>query len=75
MYNLFELLKGIEYRLSEYKNEKIYVTGVAHDSREVLPGNIFICIKGKKKDGFSYIKEAEKRGVRVIICENTYNYK
>ena len=49
MYNLFELLKGIEYRLSEYKNEKIYVTGVAHDSREVLPGNIFICIKGKKK--------------------------
>ena len=75
MYNLFELLKGIEYRLSEYKNEKIYVTGVAHDSREVLPGNIFICIKGKKNDGFSYIKEAEKRGARVIICENTYNYK
>ena len=60
MYNLFELLKGIEYRLSEYKNEKIYVTGVAHDSREVLPGNIFICKKKKKKDGFSYIKEAEK---------------
>lgn len=74
MYNLFELLEGIEYRLSKYRNEKIYVTGVVHDSREVLPGNIFICLKGKKRDGFSFIREAEKRGVRVIICENTYNY-
>ena len=65
MYNLFELLEGIEYRLSKYRNEKIYVTGVVHDSREVLPGNIFICLKGKKRDGFSFIREAEKRGVRV----------
>ena len=33
------------------EHEDIDITGIAYDSRNVLPGNIFVCIKGFETDG------------------------
>ena len=46
--------------LDEHKD--IDITGIAYDSRNVLPGNIFVCIKGFETDGHKYAEMAVKNG-------------
>jgi len=45
------------------------VTGVAHDSRKVAPGDLFVAIRGAKSDGLSHIPEAVARGAVAIAAE------
>ena len=40
------------------EHEDIDITGIAYDSRNVLPGNIFVCIKGYETDGHKYAEMA-----------------
>ncbi|MFW6269578.1 MAG: Mur ligase family protein [Bacillota bacterium] len=49
--------------------EKYKITGITCDSRKVKKGNIFVAIKGRKKDGNNYIKEAIKKGAAVVITD------
>lgn len=51
------------------KNEDIEITGIAYDSRNVLPGNVFVCIKGFETDGHKYAKMAEENGASLIVAE------
>ena len=74
MYKLSKLLFGIPCTISPL-SEEIYVTDIVKDSREVTPESLFICFKGCKADGHNYIREAEKRGARVIICSDKCRYK
>ncbi len=46
------------------------ITGIAYDSRRVLPGNVFVCIKGYETDGHKYAASAEKNGAAVIVAED-----
>lgn len=48
----------------------IDITGIAYDSRNVLPGNIFVCIKGFETDGHKYVKMAVENGAAVIVAED-----
>lgn len=50
--------------------EDMEITGIAYDSRRVLPGNVFVCIKGFEQDGHQYAPSAEKRGAALIIAED-----
>lgn len=44
--------------------------GTLHqDSRKVIPGDIFIAIKGINSDGHRFIKKAVENGAAVVICE------
>ena len=45
------------------------INGISYDSRRVKSGDIFFCIKGLKKEGHKYAKEAVKKGAKVIVCE------
>ncbi len=45
------------------------VTGVAYDSREVLPGYLFVAVRGEHVDGHDFIEDAVGRGAAVIVCE------
>lgn len=69
MYKLSDLIENINYKAS-ISLDGVCVNGICADSRAVLPGNVFFCIKGGKSDGADYIKEAIRRGARVVICEN-----
>ena len=68
MLYLNELLKGIEYESSGSING-IEISSVSDNSRKILPGGVFFCIKGEKNDGTQYVKEALKRGARAVVCE------
>ncbi len=48
------------------------VTGVAFDSREVGPGNLFVALKGEATDGHRFIDKAFARGAAgAIVSEAT----
>jgi UDP-N-acetylmuramoyl-L-alanyl-D-glutamate--2,6-diaminopimelate ligase len=45
------------------------ISGIAYDSRRVLPGMAFVAIPGHQTDGHEYIGSAIDRGASTIICE------
>lgn len=50
-------------------NARTEVTGITCDSREVRPGDLFICLAGCKQDGHTFAKEAIEKGARVVVAE------
>ncbi|MDW7675214.1 MAG: UDP-N-acetylmuramyl-tripeptide synthetase [Bacillota bacterium] len=49
--------------------DKLTLTGITSDSREVKPGYAFIAISGFKEDGNKYIGDAVKRGAAIIYTD------
>ncbi|MFD1031164.1 UDP-N-acetylmuramoyl-L-alanyl-D-glutamate--2,6-diaminopimelate ligase [Metaplanococcus flavidus] len=66
--NSRELLENIPYKLiSGELPEKIeYIT---MDSREAVPGSLFVCIEGYTVDGHDYAKQATECGATLILSE------
>jgi len=45
------------------------VSGLAYDSRRVLPGMVFVAIPGRRTDGHDHIQSAVERGACAVICQ------
>jgi murE/murF fusion protein len=45
------------------------VTAVTADSRRVLPGSLFVAVRGEKADGRAFIPEAVRRGCLAVVVE------
>ena len=52
-------------------NEETNVAGIVSDSQKVMPGDVFVCVKGSKRDGHDFIPEALKRGCSALVLERT----
>ncbi|NOX44808.1 MAG: hypothetical protein GXO72_03600, partial [Caldiserica bacterium] len=48
---------------------RLFVTGIAWDSRWVRPGDLFFAIPGMRRDGHDFIPEAVARGAVAVIGE------
>jgi UDP-N-acetylmuramoyl-L-alanyl-D-glutamate--2,6-diaminopimelate ligase len=48
----------------------VEVGGIAHDSRRVVPGDLFCCVPGLVSDGHQYAAEAVERGAVGLVCEH-----
>ncbi|MDR0395334.1 MAG: UDP-N-acetylmuramoyl-L-alanyl-D-glutamate--2,6-diaminopimelate ligase [Tannerella sp.] len=46
------------------------ITGVYADSRQVMPGSLFVAVKGTLTDGHHYIGKAVERGAVAVVCEH-----
>lgn len=44
------------------------ISGMAMDSRRVVPGNLFFALPGLRADGAGYIDEAIARGAVAVVC-------
>jgi len=44
------------------------ITGIALDSRRVVPGNLFFALPGRRADGASFIDEAVSRGAAAVVA-------
>lgn len=62
----FIRVKKIEGPLSETEINKI-----TQDTREVEPGDVFICIEGESFDGHEYAQMAVEKGAIAIVAEKT----
>ena len=65
-----ELLKGITYRALAGNTGSVEpIRMVTSDSREALPGSLFVAVRGYCADGHRFIGNAIKRGSIAVICE------
>ncbi len=55
------------------KYHKIFFSGIAFNSSLVKKDYIFFAIRGNKLDGNNYIKDAIKKGAKIIISEKKIN--
>ena len=67
--NLKTLLNGIDGLKAMGDLEKD-VLGIAHDSRKIQEGYVFVAIKGYDLDGHKYIKQAIENGAKVLVVED-----
>ena len=61
---LSELASAVEVPLH---GRDVDVTGIAVDSRQVRPGDLFVAQPGAKADGLAFVPEAKARGA-VAVC-------
>jgi UDP-N-acetylmuramoyl-L-alanyl-D-glutamate--2,6-diaminopimelate ligase len=48
----------------------VEVGGISHDSRRVVPGDLFCCVPGLVSDGHDFACEAVERGAVGLLCEH-----
>jgi UDP-N-acetylmuramoyl-L-alanyl-D-glutamate--2,6-diaminopimelate ligase len=48
----------------------VEIAGIAHDSRRVVPGDLFCCVPGLLSDGHTHATEAVERGAVGLLCEH-----
>src|SRR6516165_1181173 len=48
----------------------VEVGGISHDSRRVVPGDLFCCVPGLVSDGHEHAVEAVERGAVGLLCEH-----
>ena len=51
------------------------ITAICNDSRKVVPGALFIAVKGFASDGHSYIKTAVEKGAAAVAYEDEEAFK
>ena len=54
-------------------NASTIVTEGVIDSRQVIPGSLFIAIPGEKADGHDYIEDAFRRGASFALIQRDVN--
>ena len=66
-----QIVKAAGGTLAAEGSEK-FITGIKHDSREVLPGEMFVAIKGENQDGHKYIPQVAEKGCAAVLvsCED-----
>ena len=68
MMTLEKISKGIEI-VSFTGNRKIVISGIVFDSRKIIPGCLFVAVRGSISDGHDYIKVAIEAGANAVLCE------
>ncbi len=66
--NLQELLKNLEITKLD-GTDRMEITGITFDSRQVKPGNLFVCISGFAVDGHKFARSAVEQGALAIVAE------
>ncbi len=64
---LGELLEGLDARLSG--DAETPIREIAHDSRAVLPGALFVALRGQSTDGHAHIGAAVEAGAAALLVE------
>jgi UDP-N-acetylmuramoyl-L-alanyl-D-glutamate--2,6-diaminopimelate ligase len=67
---LGDLLIGLETRTTlppGWRDRE--VRDIAHDSRKVKPGSLFVAVRGFHSDGHQFISQAIKKGASAIVAE------
>lgn len=66
--SLIELASFAKGQLVAGRGERC-ANDVSADTRSILPGNLFIALRGERFDGHDYLKEAQKRGAVAAVVD------
>lgn len=64
-FSVGELIRLTQGRLAS--GQETLVTGVAIDSRQVEPGDLFVCIRGERSDGHDFVDAAAASGAAAVF--------
>ncbi len=65
---LSEIIEGLAFTELQGSAD-MEISAIAFDSRKVVPGSLFVAIKGTVVDGHDYILQAISDGAVAVICE------
>ena len=69
---LKDVFEKVKFRCKNFPGD-LAITGIADDSRKVVPGNLFIAIPGTRVDGALFVTEAVKKGATAVVLEKEAN--
>jgi UDP-N-acetylmuramoyl-L-alanyl-D-glutamate--2,6-diaminopimelate ligase len=70
--NLQELIVLLPNAIVQGKRD-VVIEDLAHDSRKIIPGTLFVCLSGVKTDGHDYIMQAYHQGAVAVLVEKDVN--
>ncbi|MBZ0135822.1 MAG: UDP-N-acetylmuramoyl-L-alanyl-D-glutamate--2,6-diaminopimelate ligase [Planctomycetes bacterium] len=65
--SLARQLKNLDPKIWVLNNQRLRITGVVDDSREVMPGNLFAALPGTKHDGTGFVRDALNLGASALL--------
>ncbi len=65
---LKKILKQVEH-LSLTGKDDLEIMAISADSRAIVPGSLFVAVRGTKTDGHAFIGKAIEAGAKAVICE------
>ena len=68
------LLKNLIKEIPKDKRN-IFITGLSSNSKEIKKNYIFFAIKGNKRNGEKFIKDAINKGASVIVCSQSCKFQ
>lgn len=70
VWTLAEMLSALRPGTASLGAEGVCIQGVHIDSRSVLPGSLFVALRGERVDGHSYVADAFGRGANVALVSD-----
>lgn len=68
MRNLSDIISGLPFTELQGSAD-VNISAIVFDSRKVVPGCLFVAVRGTQVDGHDYIEKAIEMGARAVICE------
>lgn len=65
---LSRLTRGIA--LTDHVGQDVEITSLTCDTRALLPGGLFVALKGSRTDGNRFLQEALDKGAAAVLCED-----
>lgn len=65
--SLARQLKKLDPKIWVLNDQRLRITGVVDDSREVMPGNLFAALPGSRHDGTGFVRDALNRGAGALL--------
>jgi UDP-N-acetylmuramoyl-L-alanyl-D-glutamate--2,6-diaminopimelate ligase len=53
-------------------DDHLLVPGLAYHSQQVIPGGVFVALKGARTDGHRFLDQALAQGARVVVIEESF---
>ncbi|HSZ05022.1 MAG TPA: UDP-N-acetylmuramoyl-L-alanyl-D-glutamate--2,6-diaminopimelate ligase [Solirubrobacteraceae bacterium] len=53
----------------DFEAAGVEITGLAYDSREAAPGDLFFCVSGYRSDGHDFAAQAVRAGAAALVVE------
>jgi UDP-N-acetylmuramoyl-L-alanyl-D-glutamate--2,6-diaminopimelate ligase len=72
--NLAEIVKTVKPLAVEGTLDR-EITGITCDSRRVMPGNLFVAVRGERTDGHRFMDAAIDRGASAIVLESDASFR
>lgn len=53
--------------------EDVMVVGITEDTRRLQPGDLFVAVSGRARNGADFIDEAVRRGAAAVVAKQTHD--